>query len=236
MASDKGFFRNKWTWIVGVPVLLVVLVVGGVLIYVNFINDPAPRLELETVTTTQGDASDADTPATIDGAWRVASGSTVQYRVPEILFGQSTEGVGSTESVTGDMSIAGTSVDTASFTADLTTVTSDQSNRDRQFQGRIMDTASFPNATFTLTEPIDLGSVPENGERVQTQATGDLTLRGQTRTVTFDVVAQRNGDAIEANGSIPITFADYGIPEPSFGPAEVGATGELEFLITFERA
>ncbi len=54
--------------------------------------------------------------------------------------------------------------------------------------------------------------------------------------MTFDIIAQRNGATIETNGTIPITFADYGIPAPSFGPAEVGDHGELEFLVTFTRS
>jgi len=235
--SFSSAMKNKKTWFIGIPVILVLLVVGGPFVYINFIkDDPPPRLELSTVTTGGNTSSTAPAEASIDGEWTVKAGSKVQYRVDEILFGQSTEGVGATTAVTGDMTIAGTSVDAAEFTADLTQVTSDEDNRDRQFQGRIMDTANFPNATFRLTAPIDLGTVPDVGEQVTLKASGDLTLRGQTKPVTFDVVAQRNGADIETNGTIPIVFDEYAIPEPSFGPAQVGDTGDLEFLITFEPA
>jgi polyisoprenoid-binding protein YceI len=228
--------KNKKTWLIGIPVLLLVLVVGGPFVYINFIKgDPPPKLKLSTVETGGSTSTTAATEASIDGAWKVKPDSKVQYRVKEILFGQSAEGVGSTAAVTGEMTISGTDVETAEFTADLTTVKSDQDNRDRQFQGRIMDTANFPDATFTLTTPIDLGSVPANGERVTVKATGDLTLRGKTKPVTFDVIAQRNGANIETNGTIPIVFNDYGIPQPSFGPAQVGDTGDLEFLLVFEK-
>ena len=164
------------------------------------------------------------------------SDSTVGYRATEVLFGQTTEAAGRTTAVTGDMTIAGTTVETASFTADLTQVTSDQDNRDNQFQGRIMDTANFPNATFELTEPIELASLPADLVEVTASATGDLTVRGVTRSVTFDITARRNGDTIETNGSIPITWADYDIPAPSGGPAQVEDQGEMEFLITFQPA
>ena len=160
----------------------------------------------------------------------------MQYRVGEVLFGQSTTAVGKTTAVTGSMDISGTTVSTATFTADLTKVTSDQANRDRQFQGRIMDTASFPTATFKLTSPIELGTVPANLKQVTVKATGDLTLRGKTQSVTFDIVARRNGSSIETNGTIPVKFDDYGIPAPSFGPAEVEDHGEMVFLITFKPA
>jgi hypothetical protein len=33
-----------------------------------------------------------------------------------------------------------------------------------------------------------------------------------------------------------VTFADYGIPEPSFGPATVEDHGEVELLVVFTRA
>lgn len=234
--SDRNVIKNKWTWIIGIPVLLVVLVVGGTWVYINVIDDPPAKLKLSTVETQPGSASTTPTDASIDGTWNVKSDSAVQYRVGEILFGQSATAVGKTTAITGSMTISGTTVGTATFTADLTKVTSDQSNRDRQFQGRIMDTAEFPTATFKLTSPIDLGTVPANLKQVTVKATGDLTLRGKTQPVTFDIVARRNDNTIETNGTIPVKFDDYGIPAPSFGPAEVEDHGELVFLITVKPA
>ncbi len=136
----------------------------------------------------------------------------------------------------GNLTIKGTTVPAASFTVDLTTVSSDQANRDRQFQGRIMDTATFPTATFKLTKPITLTSILPNLTEVKVSATGDLTLHGKTTSVTFELIARRNGDKIEVNGTIPITFADYGIDNPSGGPASTEDHGELEFLLAFARA
>ncbi len=237
--SLGSVMRNKKTWFIGIPILLIVVFVGGPFVYIHFIEgDPPAKLRLSTVTTDpkRDPSSTAATSGSIDGAWKVKSGSAAQYRVPEVLFGQSTTAVGKTTAITGDTTISGTTVQTATFTADLTKVTSDQANRDRQFQGRIMDTASFPTATFKLTSPIDLGAVPANGKQVTVKATGDLTLRGKTRSVTFDIVAQRDGDTIETNGTIPVRFDDYGIPAPSFGPAEVGDNGELVFLVNFTRS
>ncbi len=238
--SFGSVMRKKRTWFIGIPVLLIVLVVAGPFIYINFIEgDPPAKLKLSTVDSSKSKDTSSSTTATaasIDGDWKVSSGSAVQYRVGEVLFGQSTTAVGKTTAVTGSMSISGTTVSSASFTADLTKVTSDQSNRDRQFQGRIMDTAEFPTATFKLTAPIDLGTIPANLKQITVKATGDLTLRGKTQPVTFDIIARRNGSTIETNGTIPVTFDDYGIPAPSFGPAQVQDHGEMVFLITFKQA
>ena len=120
----------------------------------------------------------------------VGPGSAVGYRVVEVLFGQDTEGVGRTDQISGQFTIAGDQVTDASFEVDMQTVASDESRRDSQFNGRLMDTATFPTATFVLTAPIELGAVPADGTPVTATATGDLTLRGVTKPVTFDVQAQ----------------------------------------------
>jgi polyisoprenoid-binding protein YceI len=134
------------------------------------------------------------------------------------------------------MVIDGTAVSAVDLTVDLKTVKSDSGQRDGQFQGRIMNTARFPTATFKLTRPVELSSIPTDNSVVDAKATGDLTLHGTTKSVTFDLKAQRDGDKIKANGSIPIVFADYGIDNPSGGPASVGDDGTLEFLVVFAKA
>ncbi len=123
--SFGSVMRNKKTWFIGIPVLLVVIFVGGPFVYINFIKEDAPpKLELSTVTTTKPDgntSSTTPTAASVDGDYTVKSG-TVGYRVTEVLFGQTTDAAGRTNDVTGDMTITGTTVESASFTADLRTV------------------------------------------------------------------------------------------------------------------
>jgi len=223
-------------WLIGIAVVAVVLVVGGTFVYIHFIEpDPAPRLTLTPVTTATGGSGStaaSSEPAPLTGTWKIASGTTVGYRVHEVLFGQGNEATGRTTSVTGSLTINGTTVTKGSFTADMTTVSSDESQRDNQFQNRIMDTTDFPTASFALTKPISFGSEPAIGTHISQQATGTLTLHGATKTVTFTVQAQRrDGRTIEVQGDIPVTFSDYNIDNPSGGPASVGNSGTLEFLL-----
>jgi polyisoprenoid-binding protein YceI len=118
----------------------------------------------------------------------------------------------------------------------MTTVKSDRSQRDGQFQGRIMDTASFPTATFTLTSPIDLGAVPKDGVKKSYPGQGKLQLHGTTKDVTVTLNTKRTGNVIEVQGLQPITFSDYNINNPSGGPASVGKSGELEFLLELHQS
>lgn len=182
-------------------------------------------------TTTAGGAAQAG----IDGTWTATPTSELGYRVKEVLFGQDAEGVGRTNAVTGSIDIAGTTVTGGSFTVEMATVKSDSSQRDNQFRNRIMDTSTHPTATFKLTQPIELGTVPAEGQQITATATGDLTLRGTTKSVTFPVTARLSNGQVQVNGTIPIVFAEWNIPNPSFGPAQTEDNGVLEFLLVFER-
>jgi polyisoprenoid-binding protein YceI len=222
--------------VVAAAALAVTLAVALPYAYINFIQGDTPdRLAVAADQAATGTTSGGSAAASLDGAWTVASGSQAGYRVKEVLFGQSTEAVGRTTAVTGQLSVSGSQVESGSFTVDLTKVTSDQDRRDSQFQGRIMDTAANPTATFKLLQPITVEELPANGETVTATARGALTLHGVTRQVTVEVAAQRDGDGFEVSGSIPVTFADYDIPNPSFGAVTTEDNGEIEFLLGLTR-
>ncbi len=248
--------RRKWPWFLGGGVLLIVIAaIAGPFIYIHFIQaDPAPKLTFENIDANAGTsttaasgagtadpattaaASGADPSGSIDGTWTVASGSQAGYRVKEVLFGQDTDAVGRTSGVTGSLTITGTSVADGSFTVDLTTVKSDESQRDSQFQGRIMNTAQFPTATFKLTKPIDLGALPADKTEVTYTATGDLTLHGVTKSVDAALTARRNGANIEVSGTIPVKFSDYQINNPSTAAVTTQDNGVIEFLLVFSKS
>lgn len=98
-----------------------------------------------------------------------------------------------------------------------------------------MDVSTYPTADFVLMTPIDFGSIPLPGVQLTAIATGDLTLHGVTRAVTFEVTTQYASNVIGVLGSIDITFADYGIANPSNAFVSTGDTGLLEFVLAFER-
>ncbi|HKY14045.1 MAG TPA: YceI family protein, partial [Microthrixaceae bacterium] len=174
--------------------------------------------------------------ASLDGTWTTTGESEVGYRVIEDFVGGLTnaEAVGRTKDVTGTMTLVGTQVPEGSFEVQMATIESNESRRDGQFRGRIMSVEEFPTADFELTEPIDFATVPPDGEEITATATGELTLRGTTKEVTFDVTARRSGSEIAVNGSIPVLFSDYGIPNPSNPIVSTRDNGTLEFLLVFE--
>ena len=247
--------KRHWKKIVGGLVALVVLVFAASFIYAKWINDPpAKKTEQDAidildgsgapatdVVTTDGGAPETATGGTIGadgvtGTWAPAADSELCYRVKESINFVDTEGVGCSNAITGSLVIDGTVVTSADFTVDMTTFSSDESRRDGQFNGRIMEVSQFPTGTFVLTEPLDFGAIPADGETITVTATGELTLHGVTNTVTFELSAAFGNGRIGVFGNIPVTFADYDIENPSFGTITTEDHGLLEFVLAFDPA
>jgi polyisoprenoid-binding protein YceI len=198
---------------------------------------------------TSSSASSSSDPLSggIDGTWNVDtsigsfsdfSDSFVGYRVQEQLasIGGNTA-VGRTPAVSGSLTIAGTKVTATTIQADLTGLQSDDNRRDGQLSHQGLETSTFPTATFTLTSPIDLGSVPADGTEITVTATGTLTLHGQTKDVKIPLKAKLSGNTIVVTGSLEIAFADYGITKPnSFAVLSIADTGTLELQLFFTKA
>ena len=231
-------------------VVVVGLVYGGILLYTKVINPPEDKLnedDLSAIVSNSSTAPSLDTDSStapsstatpdagITGTWLATSESTVGYRVKEVLGGVDTEGVGRTNQVNGSLTIQETTLLSTVFEIDIASIKSDSSKRDSQFTGNIMDAATYPTATFNLLTPIDLGSVPADGQSITATAQGELTLHGVTQLVSFDVTAKIANGIIGVLGSIDITFADYGIANPSNAFVTTGDTGLLEFVLAFQK-
>jgi polyisoprenoid-binding protein YceI len=194
-----------------------------------------------------GSASLPTTPASFDGTWKVdtsigsfseSTSSFVGYRVQEQLanIGANTA-VGRTPDVSGIITLQGTTVTAVEVTANLATLKSNDDRRDGQLHRQALETDQFPAATFKLTQPIDLGTAPAEGQAVSVTATGDLTLHGKTKSVQIPLKAKRAGGVIAVTGSLEITFADFGIAKPtSFLVLSVQDHGTLELQLFFTRA
>jgi polyisoprenoid-binding protein YceI len=192
---------------------------------------PVPSAAPGTVPGSTGAAA-----ATGSSEWVATDSSQVGYRVDEVLFGVNTTAVGRTDQIQATLTIDGTQVTAVVFTVDVASIKSDESRRDNQFKGRVMSADQFPTATFVLTQPIELGVTPTDGAEATTQATGDLTLRGVTNSVTFDVTAKQGNGLIGVQGSIPVLFNDYGIANPSNSGVTTEDNGLVEFVLVFEPA
>jgi polyisoprenoid-binding protein YceI len=232
---------------IAVAIVAVVVVLGGGLWYFVLRDTAPPTASLEAIdvptagnTTGTGGSAGTAGPASAspDGTWAVVQGEDVfvGYRMEELFAGQTIKktAAGRTPAVTGTIEIDGSTIETATFTADVTKLKSDESRRDGAIGSRGLQTETFPEATFTLTEPIELSAAPKQGEEVTVSATGDLTLHGVTKVVTLDLTAKWTGSAITVAGSAPIVLADFGmdvIEIPGFVTTDDHGTLELQLVL-----
>lgn len=234
--------RHPFRWIAGAVAVIAALAVGVPFLYIHFFSSAPAALTLP-VTSTAGSSSSSGTAASgtsgtsVAGTWNAGSGSVVGYRVNEILLGQNTTAVGRSSGVTGHLTVVGTDVTAASFSVPMSTIHSDKSQRDAEFDGRIMDVARYPTGSFTLTKEISLAPIPANSTMKSFTAHGNLTLHGATRPVTFTLQAELVSGKIEVSGQIPVQFSDYGIQNPSLaGFVTTQDHGILEFLLVLTKS
>ncbi len=182
----------------------------------------------------------------VDGTWSVDtaigsfddfSSSFVGFRIDEELatIGAKTA-VGRTPGVEGTLEIEGTTVTAVDMVADMTGLTTDDSRRDRALRQQAIETSVHPTATFTLIEPIALGEVPVEGEPVQVEAVGELTIHGVTNPVTIPLQAELVNDVIVVAGELgPFPLELYDIDRPSAAAVlsvEDEAIMELQLFFT----
>ena len=194
-------------------------------------------------------ASDAGaTAAAVSGTWTVdtsigefsyedSTGTFVGFRVEEELSSiGSTTAVGRTPTVTGTITFDGTTLTAATIEADMSAITTNDSRRDDRVQDAL-ETAQFPTATFTLTEPIDLGDAVNTGAATTVNATGELTVHGVTTTVTLPLEAQLVDDTIVVVGSLDVALSTYGVEAPT-APIVVSVSDEatIEFQLFFTQS
>ncbi len=202
----------------------------------------------ETDTGTTSADQTVDAPGGLAGVWtvQVAEGagdllgeptvSFAGFRVDEVLnsIGDFTA-VGRTADVAGSIELSDTALVAATVEVTMSTLRTDNSFRDGRIYGAL-NTSEFPKAVFTLAEPVELPAGMAGGEAFSGSAEGDLTIKGVTNRVAFDLQAQLVGDIIVAVGSSDVVFSDYGVTAPT-APVVVSVEdhGIMEFQLLFTR-
>jgi polyisoprenoid-binding protein YceI len=219
--------RHWWRWAAAIAATILVLGVVGVFVALKVFIGPTPApLALPALSATGAGTGSSS----IDGTWTVGSGSLAGYRAGEDFLWQHGSVVGRTSAVTGTVVIPNTQVSSASFRVDLTTVKANGTTQP-QFAG-IMDTKSYPTATFTLTTPIVAPVEPTINKTFTATATGLLAMHGVTRPVTFELTARYSGSELQEAGSIPVLFSKWNIKGPGWPLQDRGV---VEFLLAMHR-
>jgi polyisoprenoid-binding protein YceI len=142
---------------------------------------------------------------------------------------------GRTSDVTGSVTVVGSRVTAANFTVNMTTLKSDKSLRDTVLKTNAIQTAKFPTAAFTLTDPISLPDITP-GKVYGVDAHGTLLLHGVSKSVTVALHYQQTNAGFVLLADTPIVMADYAITPPNIaGVVSVQDHGTFELLMNLEK-
>jgi polyisoprenoid-binding protein YceI len=100
------------------------------------------------------------------------------------------------------------------FVIDMTSLESDSDRRDNYVRRNTLQTEAHPTVTFVPRrfEGLELPLAANGASRFRLM--GDLTVRGITRSVTWDVTATLANRAIRGEARTSFTFAEFDITKP----------------------
>jgi len=128
--------------------------------------------------------------------------------------------VGSTHAVEGQIELnlgdLSAPLGENSFSVDLSTLESDQDRRDKYIRENGPNFSRFPMATFTATSLSGLPESYKEGEEIQFQVSGDLTVHEVTVPTTFDATAKVEGDTLTGVLTTRGLISNFGIVPPDF--------------------
>jgi len=169
--------------------------------------------------------------------WTVSDTSKATVSVREQLVGVNlpSDAVLVAKGATGSFAIKddGTFSSDSKITFDLTTLASDNRDRDNFVKNDTIQTRQFPKAEFVPTKTSGLTLPLSAGGEFTFKLTGQMTLHGKTKEVTFDVVAKRSGNELTATATALPTwkFADFGMTAPSVPFRVVSVVDEIRVVV-----
>jgi len=182
-------------------------------------------------------------PPTAGAKLEITDGSSATYRVTEQFVGVSftNEAEGATTLVSGALTINadGSIAPGSKLIVDLRGLKSDQDQRDGFIQNRTLETAKFPNAEFVPSKVTGLDKLIPSAGQAGISLTGNLTIHGVTKEVTFQGIATFNPrtNTVAGRAKTSLTFDQFGLTQPKIGRlASVDNKIDLELVYRFKRS
>ncbi|MCB9458203.1 MAG: YceI family protein [Anaerolineaceae bacterium] len=166
--------------------------------------------------------------------------SEARFKIDETLVGNEIVVVGTTNDIAGDIIVnfanpAESQLGEVAVSA--RTLKTDEEFRNQSIRGRILLSSQdeYEFITFAPTEFVSLTSDPVSvGDTLEFEITGNLTIRGNTNTVTFPTtVTVVSADRIEGFATTDVLYSDYGITiqaPPTVSNIGDVVTIELDFV------
>ena len=210
----------------------------GVIAAVTLAACGAPAtVSVATATPTPTATTSAPAATAAGAAWTVTDKSKATIRVREQLVGVSlpSDAVLTATGAKGSFTLNsdGTFAPGSKITIDLTTLASDEPGRDNFIKRDTLGVSQFPTAEFVPTKTSGLTVPLATSGTFAFTLTGNMTIKGKTHEVTFDVTGKREGSDLTATATATPSwkFGDFGMSAPSVPLRVVSVTDEIRVAI-----
>ena len=223
-------------WVVG----LAAVAIAGWLAYVWFSGGSGePSAEVTAPTVAAPAATEG--PAAEGGGQVVfeidKTSSEVRFEIDETLRGSPFRVVGTTSEVAGQILVDfddPTASEVGEIVINVRTLSTDDSLRDRAIRGQILGTNNDDNE-FARFVPGAVEGIPEQiapGDSFPVTITGDFTLSGVTRPVTFQgQVTLATPDRLQIEATATVLYADFDLSIPEI-PIVSNVSDEVLLAVT----
>jgi polyisoprenoid-binding protein YceI len=241
------------TIIVAVSVILVVIL--GFVVY-STLKPPAEAsapitalpIQVDPTTTSPQPATTDPAPAATDSGATQSTGSgmviyqivpadsQVSFTINEVLRNSPNTVVGTTDQVAGQISFDPSQPADAQvgpIQVDARTLVTDNNFRNRTLKNQILDTNNNEYITFAPTSISGLPDQVTFGTSYNFKITGDLTIKGVTKPVSFDAtVTPVDATKLQGSATTTILYKDYGISIPQI-PSVASVDDSVILKISF---
>jgi polyisoprenoid-binding protein YceI len=124
------------------------------------------------------------------------------------------------------------------FRVDLNTLRSDESPRDNFVRTNALQTSVGNNryAEFTIQSVSGFPTNYVEGTEVSLQLSGNMTIKGATSPVTFEVKARKQGEFLTATADTTFNMTDFGITPPNVPTARSHDAVRLQVVLVTRQA
>lgn len=166
-----------------------------------------------TNSTSGTETAAAGAVADVNGAWTIDSTSNVYFSVTTSRETVNFEVNGVTG--TWNVDTADAAANAADASLDMNVLDSGNGQRDGHVkEADFLDVTNFPSSTFKATKFEALPAEVKDGETFPLIMTGDLTIKGITKEVTFTGQAAYSGGKLNVESETVVTFEEFGMQNP----------------------
>jgi polyisoprenoid-binding protein YceI len=215
--------------------IVIAFIAGGVYLYATRPLEEASQ-DIQENTERLDDTADASDSSAV---YRISQDdSQVEFNIDEVLAGRDNTVVGTTNQIAGDIRVDmedPAESEIGQIRINARTFQTDSSRRDGAI-GRFILQSETDEFEFIEFVPTSIDGLPETitvGEPVELSVTGDLTIKGTTREVTFNGQARlESEDRLVGSFQTMVLYPDFALSIPSV-PSVSEVADEVTLKIDF---